>query len=86
MNDTETIVWDLIGWEGDDVEAHVTCLTRVEIESVKDLFPERRDDDLLQAAVYPVPPALYPAMRSALPRLEFREGLEYQVGGYRLSV
>ncbi|MFG2716670.1 hypothetical protein ACGFX2_40095 [Streptomyces goshikiensis] len=83
--DTETLGWELIGWDSDEQAAHVTGLTRVEILSIKDLFPGR-DDDLLATAVYEVPPALYSAIRRAIPRLEFREGLEYQIGGFRLSV
>ncbi|MFB7346052.1 hypothetical protein [Streptomyces hydrogenans] len=83
--DTETLGWELIGWDSDEQAAHVTGLTRVEILSIRDLFPGR-DDDLLEAAVYEVPPALYSAMRSAIPYLEFREGLDYQIGGFRLSV
>lgn len=83
--DTETLGWELIGWESDEQAAHVTALTRVEILSIRDLFPYG-DDDFLATAVYEVPPALYSAMRSAIPHLEFREGLEYQIGGFRLSV
>ncbi|MEG8274833.1 hypothetical protein [Streptomyces sp. AHA2] len=82
--DAETLGWELVGWDGDERAAHVTGLTRVEILSLRDLFP-RRDDDFLATAVYEVPPALYPAMRSAVPHLEFREGLEYQIAGFRLS-
>ncbi|MFI8325568.1 hypothetical protein [Streptomyces sp. NPDC085529] len=82
--DTETLGWELIGWEGDDTAAHVTPLDRAEILRIRDLFPDR-DDDFLETAAYEVPPALYPAMRGAVPRLEFREGLEYQLGGFRLS-
>ncbi|OEJ30201.1 hypothetical protein [Streptomyces subrutilus] len=82
---TETLGWELIGWDSDEQAAHVTGLNRVEILRIRDLFPER-DDDFLETAVYEVPPALYSAMRSAVPHLEFREGLEYQVGGGLLSV
>ncbi|MFJ3973917.1 hypothetical protein [Streptomyces sp. NPDC090021] len=83
--DSETLGWELIGWDSDEQAAHVTGLTRVEILSIRGLFPGR-DDDLLETAVYEVPPALYSAMRSAIPHLEFREGLEYQIGGFRPSV
>ncbi|AWT47321.1 MULTISPECIES: hypothetical protein [Streptomyces] len=83
--DTETLGWELIGWDSDEQAAHVTYLTQAEILSIRDLFPGR-DDDFLETAVYEVPPTLYSAMRSAIPRLEFREGLEYQIGGFRLSV
>jgi hypothetical protein len=83
--DTETLGWELIGWDSDEQAAHVTGLTRVEVLSIRDLFPGR-DDAFLATAVYEVPPALYSAMRSAIPHLEFREGLEYQIGGFRLSV
>ncbi|GKQ40716.1 hypothetical protein [Streptomyces sp. A012304] len=83
--DTETLGWELIGWDRNEQAAHVTGLTRVEILSIRDLFPGR-DDDFLETAVYEVPPALYSAMRSAIPHLEFCEGLEYQIGGFRLSV
>ncbi|MFI7291269.1 hypothetical protein ACIBRY_32155 [Streptomyces anulatus] len=82
--DAETIGWELVGWESDEQAAHVTGLTRAEILSIRDLFPGR-EDDLLATAAYEVPPALYSAMRSAIPHLEFREGLEYQVGGFLLS-
>ncbi|MEF9886927.1 hypothetical protein [Streptomyces sp. P9-A4] len=87
MNDinTETLGWDLIGWGSDEQAAHVAGLNRVEILRVRDLFPAR-DDDFLETAVYEVPPALYSAMRSAIPHLEFRERLEYQIGGFLLSV
>ncbi|MFD8009355.1 hypothetical protein [Streptomyces sp. NPDC058955] len=86
MNDTdgETLGWELIGWDGDEQAAHVTALTRAEILSVRDLFPGR-DDAFLETAVYEVPPALYAAMRGAVPHLEFREGLDYHIGGFRLS-
>ncbi|MFE9456113.1 hypothetical protein [Streptomyces californicus] len=83
--DAETLGWELIGWDSDEQAAHVTVLTRVEILSIRDLFPGR-EDDFLATAAYEVPPALYSAMRSAIPRLEFREGLEYQIGGFRPSV
>ncbi|MEU0060008.1 hypothetical protein [Streptomyces sp. NPDC006334] len=83
--DTESLGWELIGWDSDEQAAHVTGLTRVEILGIRDLFPGR-DDDFLATAVYEVPPALYSAMRSAVPDLEFREGLEYQIGGFRISV
>ncbi|MFD4633750.1 hypothetical protein ACFVYR_32020 [Streptomyces sp. NPDC058284] len=82
--DTEVLGWELIGWDGDEQAVHVTGLTRVEILSIRDLFPGR-DDDLLATAVYEVPPVLHSAMRSAIPHLECREGLEYQIGGFRLS-
>ncbi|MFB6578129.1 hypothetical protein ACFCYC_11955 [Streptomyces sp. NPDC056402] len=82
---TETLGWDLIGWDGDGRAAHVTGLNRAEILRIRDLFPGR-DDDFLETAVYEVPPALYPAMWSAIPHLEFRQGLEYQIGGFLLSV
>ncbi|MET9694755.1 hypothetical protein ABZY81_41255 [Streptomyces sp. NPDC006514] len=87
MNDisTESLGWDLIGWDSDERAAHVTGLNRAEILRIRDLFPGR-DDDLLETAVYEVPPALYPAMRSAIPHLEFRDRLEYQIGGFLLSV
>lgn len=52
---------------------------------MRDLFPGR-DDDFLETAVYEVPPVLYSAMQGAIPHLEFREGLEYQVGGFLLRV
>ncbi|MEU1077231.1 MULTISPECIES: hypothetical protein [unclassified Streptomyces] len=83
--DTESLGWELIGWDSDEQAAHVTDLTRVEILSIRDLFPGR-GDDFLETAVYEVPSALYSAMRSAVPHLEFREGLEYQIGGFRISV
>ncbi|MCX5588531.1 hypothetical protein [Streptomyces erythrochromogenes] len=87
MNDihTETLGWHLIGWDGDEQASHITDLNRVEILRIRDLFPGR-DDDFLETAVYAVPPALYSAMQSAIPHLEFREGLEYQIGGFLLSV
>ncbi|MFE5620603.1 hypothetical protein ACFQ8S_00790 [Streptomyces virginiae] len=81
----ETLGWDLIGWDSDEQAAHVTGLNRVEILRVRDLFPAR-DDDFLETAVPEVPPALYSALRSALPHLEFREGLEYRIGGSLLAV
>ncbi|MEV8626098.1 hypothetical protein [Streptomyces sp. NPDC051079] len=86
MNDMETDVlgWEIIGWDADDEAAHVTSLDRVEILRIRGLFSER-DDDFLETAVYEVPPTLYPAMRSAIPRLEFREGLDYQIGGFLRS-
>lgn len=81
-NAAETLAWALIGWDTDDAAAHVTDdLTRDEILSVRDFFPGR-EDDLLATAVYVVPPELYEAMRAAVPRLEFRAGLEYQLGGH----
>ncbi len=83
--DTEALGWELIGWDSGEQAAHVTRLTRVEILSIKGLFPGR-EDDLLATAVYEVPPALHPAMRRAIPHLEFRKGLEYQIGGFRLTV
>ncbi|MFD3682931.1 hypothetical protein [Streptomyces sp. NPDC058613] len=61
--------------------AHVSDLKRVEILRIRDLFP-CRDDDFLATAVYEVPPALYSARQSAIPHLEFREGLDYQIGGF----
>ncbi|MCX4983250.1 hypothetical protein [Streptomyces sp. NBC_00572] len=76
--------WELVGWETDDFAPHVTGLAYDEILRVRDLFPER-DDELLETAVYVVPPERYDAMRAAVPRLEFRAGLEYQIGGFRLS-
>ncbi|MET9363205.1 hypothetical protein ABZX93_20125 [Streptomyces sp. NPDC006632] len=87
MNDTntETLGWELIGWAGDDDAAHVADLDRAEILRIRDLFP-RGDDNFLVAGAYEVPPALYPAMRAAVPRLEFREGLDYQVGGFALRL
>ncbi|MGW8991008.1 hypothetical protein ACWGRF_13930 [Streptomyces zhihengii] len=83
--DTENLGWELIGWDSDEQAAHVTDLNRVEILGIRDLFPAR-DDDFLETAAYEVPPALYSAMRSAIPHLEFRPGLEYQIGGFLLSV
>ncbi|MFD9474774.1 hypothetical protein [Streptomyces goshikiensis] len=83
--DTETLGWDLIGWDSDEQATHVTGLNRVEILKIRDLFPAR-DDDFLETAVYEVPPALYPAMRTAIPHLDFRVGLEYQIDGFLLSV
>ncbi|MFI7354903.1 hypothetical protein ACIBTP_13240 [Streptomyces avidinii] len=85
MNDdnTETLGWHLIGWDSDERAAHVTDLVRAEILGIRDLFPGR-DDDFLETAVHEVPPALYSAMRTAVPRLEFRERLDYQIGGFRL--
>ncbi|MFI5642114.1 hypothetical protein ACIA8H_32510 [Streptomyces goshikiensis] len=87
MNDinTETLGWDLIGWDSDEQATHVAGLNRVEILRIRDLFPGR-DDDFLETAVYEVPPALYSAMQDAIPHLEFREGLEYQIGGFLLQV
>ncbi|MFF8472066.1 hypothetical protein [Streptomyces griseus] len=82
--DTESLGWELIGWDSDEQAVHVTGLTRVEILSIRDLFPTR-EDDLLATAVYDVSPELYVAMRSVVPHLEFRAGLEYQIGGFRLS-
>ncbi|MFV6026766.1 hypothetical protein [Streptomyces sp. NPDC056264] len=88
MNDidteTETLGWELIGWDDNEQAAHVVGLTRVEILRVRDLFPER-DDELLETAAYEVKPALYSALRSAIPRLTFSDGLEYQIGGFLLS-
>ncbi|MFI5985192.1 hypothetical protein ACIBEA_30545 [Streptomyces sp. NPDC051555] len=80
---TETLGWDLIGWDSDEQAAHVTSLNRVEILRIRDLFPGR-DDDFLETLVYEVPPALYAAMQGTLSHLEFREGLEYQIGGFLL--
>ncbi|WP_405668260.1 hypothetical protein OG379_39290 [Streptomyces sp. NBC_01166] len=87
MNDinTKMLGWDLIGWDSDEQAARITGLNRVEILRIRDLFPGR-DDDFLETAVYEVPPALYSAMRGAIPHLEFRDGLEYQIGGFLLSV
>lgn len=34
--------------------------------------------------MYPVAPESYAALRTAVPRLEFRAGLDYQIGGFRL--
>ncbi|CAM5230510.1 hypothetical protein [Streptomyces avidinii] len=82
---TETLGWNLIGWDSDGQASHITGLNRVEILRIRDLFPGR-DDDFLETAVHEVPPALYSAMQSAIPHLEFREGLEYQIGGFLLSV
>ncbi|WP_406065440.1 hypothetical protein OG462_39270 [Streptomyces sp. NBC_01077] len=82
---TETLGWDLVGWDGDEHAAHVTGLNRVEILRIRDLFPGR-DDDFLETAVYEVPPARYSAIQDAIPHLEFREGLEYQIGGFLLRV
>ncbi|MGW0122454.1 hypothetical protein [Streptomyces sp. NPDC003327] len=81
---TETLGWELIGWDGDEQAAHVTSLHRAEILRIRDLFP--RDDEFLETAWHEVPPALYPAMRRAVPHLEFRDGLDYQIGGFLLSV
>ncbi|MEU3918198.1 hypothetical protein [Streptomyces sp. NPDC029004] len=56
MNDikTETLGWDLIGWDSDEQAAHVAGLNRVEILRIRDLFPGQ-DDDFLETAVYQVP-------------------------------
>lgn len=81
--DPADLGWELIGWEGDDHAAHRTELTLEEVLRVRHLFPDR-NDDLLASAVHDVPPALYAGMRAAVPRLEFRGGLDYQLGGYRL--
>ncbi|MER5964181.1 hypothetical protein [Streptomyces sp. NPDC002057] len=81
----EDLGWELIGWDGDEVEAHVIRLTWDEILGLNTLFPERGEDELLATAVYPVAPERYAAMRAAVPRLEFRPGLDYQLGGFRLS-
>ncbi|MFF3215491.1 hypothetical protein ACFYYB_33265 [Streptomyces sp. NPDC002886] len=87
MNDmnTETLGWELIGWDSDEQAVHVAGLNRIEILRIRDLFPGR-DDDFLETLGYEVPSELYSAMRSAIPHLEFREGLEYQIGGFLLSV
>ncbi|MFE9804241.1 hypothetical protein ACFYP6_36295 [Streptomyces goshikiensis] len=82
---TETLGWNLIGWDSHEQAAHVTGLNRVEILEIRDLFPAR-EDDFLETAVYEVPPALYQAMRTAIPHLDFREELEYQISGFVLSV
>ncbi|MFF9503829.1 hypothetical protein [Streptomyces sp. NPDC014656] len=84
-HDVEDLGWELIGWDGDEVAAHVTALTRDEILSLSTLFPERGEDELLATAVYPVAPERYAAMRAAVPRLEFKADLDYQLGGFRLS-
>ncbi|MGV9456195.1 hypothetical protein [Streptomyces sp. NPDC003635] len=82
--DPDGLGWELIGWATDDLAAHETTLTREEILRVRDLFP-RGDDELLLAGVYAVPVELYADLRAAVPRLEFRAGLDYQLGGFRFS-
>ncbi|MER8046396.1 hypothetical protein [Streptomyces sp. NPDC094032] len=83
-NDVEDLGWELIGWDADEVAAHVTSLTRDEILRLNTLFPERGDDELLATAVYPIAPERYAAMRTTVPRLEFKADLDYHIGGFRL--
>ncbi|KIF67144.1 hypothetical protein HY68_36185 [Streptomyces sp. AcH 505] len=82
-DDAVPLGWELIGWDRDEHAAHVSALTREEILRLRDLFPSR-EDELLATAVYEVSPDLHDAMRKAIPHLEFREGLDYQIGGFRL--
>ncbi|MFD7961731.1 hypothetical protein ACFV5J_13135 [Streptomyces zaomyceticus] len=84
-NDVEHIGWELTGWEDDDNAAHTSSLSRAEVLRIKELFPERGDDDLLATAVYPVAPELYAAICTAVPHVEFAPGLDYMLGGFRLS-
>ncbi|MFE1230077.1 hypothetical protein [Streptomyces sp. NPDC058745] len=83
-HEVEGLGWDLIGWDADDVAAHVTSMTRDEILRLNTLFPERGEDELLTTAVYPIAPERYAAIRNAVPRLEFKADLEYHIGGFRL--
>ncbi|MFF6776338.1 hypothetical protein ACFY8W_22630 [Streptomyces sp. NPDC012637] len=83
--DVDELGWELIGWDGDEVAAQIISLTRDEILRLNTLFPERGEDELLAAAVYPIGPESYAAMRAAVPRLEFKADLDYQLGGFRLA-
>jgi hypothetical protein len=65
--------------------AHVSQLAHGDVLKVRDLFPERGSDELLVTAVYPVAPTLHKAMLTAVRHLEFRAGLDHQLGGYRIS-
>ncbi|MEV0040311.1 hypothetical protein [Streptomyces sp. NPDC050804] len=60
-------------------------IAAADILKIRDLFPERGSDELLATAVCPVAPTLPGAMMTAVPRLEFRLGPNYQLGGYRMS-
>ncbi|QEU96914.1 hypothetical protein [Streptomyces kanamyceticus] len=80
----EQLEWQLYGWDSEERLAHLTKLTRDEILRVRDLFPGR-EDEWLATAAYEVTLELYEAMLEAIPRLEFRAGLDYQVDGHLRS-
>ncbi|MGW2794468.1 hypothetical protein ACWC9H_31710 [Streptomyces sp. NPDC001251] len=87
MNDTNDTQfrWDLTGWDADERLAHVTELSREEILRIRDLFdrrlPPAGEDEWLVCAVYEVPQELQPQVLVAVPRLEFKPGLDYFVDG-----
>ncbi|MFG2723203.1 hypothetical protein ACGFW5_33635 [Streptomyces sp. NPDC048416] len=91
MNDTtdDRLVWDLTGWDADERPAHVTELSREEILRIRDLFdrrlPPAGEDEWLACAAYEVPHDLQLRVLAAIPRLEFKPGLDYLVGGAVLS-
>ncbi|MFC4516446.1 MULTISPECIES: hypothetical protein [Streptomyces] len=87
MNDTtdDRLIWELTGWDGDEHAAHVTELSREEIVRIRDLFDRRMPpagtDEWLACATYEVTDDLRPHVLAAVPRLEFRPGLDYFVEG-----
>ncbi|MEU9193196.1 hypothetical protein [Streptomyces hundungensis] len=87
MNDRtgDRLMWELTGWDVEERPAHVTELSREEVLRIRDLFdrrlPPAGEDEWLACAAYEVPPDLQLQVLAAVPRLEFKPGLEYFVEG-----
>ncbi|GAA2325591.1 hypothetical protein OKJ48_00390 [Streptomyces kunmingensis] len=87
MNDTtsDRLVWELTGWDTDEHPVHVTELSREEIMGIRDLFDRRPTptgtDEWLACAAYEVTHDVQLHVLAAVPRLEFRSGLDYFVEG-----
>ncbi|MFI0975927.1 hypothetical protein ACH4SP_02735 [Streptomyces sp. NPDC021093] len=81
----DRLIWELTGWGADEKPAHVTELSREEIIRIRDLFDRRMPpagtDEWLACAAYEVTPDLQPHVLAAVPRLEFKPGLDYSVEG-----
>lgn len=92
MDDTThgRLIWELTGWDVDERPAHVTELSREEILRIRDLFdrrlPSAGEDEWLACAAYEVTQGMQPQLLAAVPRLEFRRGLDYFVEGAFLPV
>ncbi|MFI8200463.1 DUF6262 family protein [Streptomyces sp. NPDC085942] len=90
VNDTthDRLTWEMTGWDANESVAHVTELSREEILRIRDLFDRRLpagQDEWLACAAYEVTHDLQVQLLSAIPRLEFRPGLDYFVEGAVLS-
>ncbi|MFC5721796.1 hypothetical protein ACFP1Z_16615 [Streptomyces gamaensis] len=85
----DRLIWELTGWDADERPAHVTELSREEIVRIRDLFDRRLPpagmDEWLAYATYEVAPDLQPQVLAAIPRLDFKPGLDYFVEGMVLS-